>query len=147
MTHDHWTPRLVEAYLAEAADTMRRLPEPRVPGYFSTWPEIVQESWMTDGWAEGPTRLGSATPRAITQMDETLLWLRWLDRDDQKIVWERANRRPWKVIAHAFGIDRSTAWRRWTYALITIAARLNAQSGATTLQHQHVQHFERDMVV
>lgn len=72
MTETHWTPRLVEAYLAEAADTMRRLPESRVPGYFNTWPEIVQEAWVADGWAEGPTRLGPAIPRAITQMDETL---------------------------------------------------------------------------
>jgi hypothetical protein len=43
---------------------------------------------------------------------------------------------PWKAIAHARGIDRSTAWRRWTCAMITIAARLNAESDATTLQHR-----------
>jgi Domain of unknown function (DUF6362) len=140
VTEIHWTPRLVEAFLAEAADTMRRLPVPSVPGYFNTWPEIVQEAWVADGWAEGPTRLGPASALAITQMDETVLWLRWLDRADQRILWERANGRPWKLIAHAFGIDRSTAWRRWTYGLITIAARLNAQSVATPSQHQHVQH-------
>jgi hypothetical protein len=34
MTEPYWTPRLVEVYLAEAADTMRRLPEPGVSGYF-----------------------------------------------------------------------------------------------------------------
>ncbi len=34
-----WTPSLVEARLAEAAWVLKRLPEPRRQGYFSTWPE------------------------------------------------------------------------------------------------------------
>ena len=42
---------------------MRRLPEPGVSGYFNTRPEIVQEAWVADGWAEGPTRLGPASAR------------------------------------------------------------------------------------
>ncbi len=146
MTGMHWTPRLVEAYLAEAADTLRRLPEQRVQGYVSAWPEIIRDAWEAYGWAEGPTRPGPPTARAIDQMDVTLLWLRWLDRDDQKIVWDRANRRPWKAIAFDHGIDRSTAWRRWTYGLVTIAARLSAQSVATPSQHFSVQHPPRDLV-
>jgi hypothetical protein len=60
-------------------------------------------------------------------MDETMLWLRWLEIEDAKLVWERAGGRPWKIIAHRWGIDRSTAWRRWTYALVTIAAKLNSR--------------------
>ena len=38
VAESHWTPRLVEAYLAEAADTLRRLPEHRVRGYVSELP-------------------------------------------------------------------------------------------------------------
>jgi len=36
-----WTPTLVEERLAEAAFVLKRLPEPRRQGYFSTWPEMV----------------------------------------------------------------------------------------------------------
>ena len=36
-----WTPSLVEERLAEAAFVLKRLPEPRRQGYFSTWPEII----------------------------------------------------------------------------------------------------------
>ena len=37
-----WTPSTVEARLAEAAWVLKHMPEPRLSGYFSTWPEIVQ---------------------------------------------------------------------------------------------------------
>ena len=146
MAEVHWTPKLVEAYLAEAADTLRRLPEPRVRGYGSSWPEVIREAWEAYGWTEAPLRLGPPSAEAIDQMDQTLLWLRWLDRDDQKIVWGRANRRPWKAIAHEYGIDRTTGWRRWTYALVVIAAHLNARDVATTLQHQAMQHRSGEML-
>ena len=36
-----WTPDLVEERLAEAAFVLKRLPEPRRQGYFSTWPATV----------------------------------------------------------------------------------------------------------
>jgi hypothetical protein len=130
MTEIYWSPRLVEAYLEEAADTMRRLPGPRVPAFHNSWPEVLQEAWAVDGFAEGPTRLGPATPRAVSQMEETLLWLRWLHTDDLRLVWLRANRCPWKVIAERFGINRSTAWRRWSYALVVIASRLGNHSNS-----------------
>jgi hypothetical protein len=44
-------------------------------------------------------------------MEQTLLWLRWIERDDQRIVWARANGRPWKAIAHDLGVERTTAFR------------------------------------
>jgi hypothetical protein len=124
MVESHWTPELVEAYLAEAADTLRRLPEKRVRGYFSSWPDIVLDACEAYGWEDAKTRLGPPTARAIDQMDRTLLWLRWLDRSDQKIVWDRANGRGWKAIAYEHSINRTTAWRRWCYALCLIATRL-----------------------
>jgi hypothetical protein len=144
MVPTSWTPRLVEAYLAEAADTLRRLPQHRIRGYFSTWPEILSDAREIAGDADGPTRL-APSPGAIDQMDRILLWLRWLEREGQRIVWDRANRRPWKLIAEEHGIDRTTAWRRWTYALVTIAARLNAAADATLLQHRAVQHLGPDL--
>ena len=120
-----WTPKMIEARLEEAADTLRRLPPVKVQGYFSTWPPIVRSFWEAFGWHETEVRLGPPRAKAIDRMDETLLWLRWLEPDEIRLVWLRAEGVRWKVIAHRFSIDRSTAWRHWTYALIKIASRLN----------------------
>jgi hypothetical protein len=135
----HWTTRSVEAKLCEAADTVRCLPEVRVRGYFNTWPAVIRDRFELSGFAEGPTRPAPASPRAVTEMEMTLLWLRELDPEEQKIVWARANRRPWKAIAHEHGVERTTLWRRWKMAIAVIAARLNASNVATLLQHRAVQ--------
>jgi hypothetical protein len=36
------TVEMIEERLAEAADVLRRLPEPRVQGYFNTWPRQIK---------------------------------------------------------------------------------------------------------
>lgn len=124
MTGMHWTPTLVEERLVEAADTLRRLPERRVQGFLSAWPEVVREAWGAHGWADGPTRQGPPSPQAIDRMDVTLGWLRWLDPADAKLVWVRAEGTPWKGIGWRFGVSVKTAQRRWDYALSLITWRL-----------------------
>lgn len=125
-TESHWTAAMVAVFLEEAADTLRRLPEKRMRGYGSTWPDIVRDGWEAYGHNDVRTRLGPPTARAIDQMDRTLPWLRWLEGDDQRLVWERACGKKWKAIAHVRQIDRSTAWRKWSFAVHVIVARLNA---------------------
>jgi hypothetical protein len=75
-----------------------------------------------------PMRLPPPSPAAITRMEEALLWLRWLEADDAKLVFARADRTPWKAICWQFGIARATAHRRWQYGLSVIAWRLNGRS-------------------
>ena len=41
-------------------------------------------------------------------------------------MWLRAEGLPWKRITHQISIGRTTAWQRWTTALLKIATRLNA---------------------
>jgi len=143
---NEWTPKRVEVELQEAADTMRKLPRPRVAGFFNTWPEVMRSSWEAYGWDGDATARGFATPREVTRMEAVMVWLRWLERDEQKIVWARANGKPWKVIAYEHGIDRTTAWRRWTCALVTIAARLNGEADRKVLQHFSMQHIRQNQV-
>ena len=38
-----WTPKLIEARLAEAAAVLRRLPGARIRGYFNIWPRYSYE--------------------------------------------------------------------------------------------------------
>ena len=57
----------------------------------------------------------------------TLLWLRWCEPADARLLWLRANRRPWKPICWELGISRATANRRWQYGIAVIVWRLNGR--------------------
>jgi hypothetical protein len=127
-----WSSRIVEDRLTEAADVMRRLPPVRVQGYFSTWPAIAHD--FSDRVGQEPTRMRRPppSPDAITRAEETLLWLRWLELDDARLVWMRAERARWREICQRFGIARSTANRRYDYALSLIAWKLDGRAMSKT---------------
>ena len=122
---DEWTRDGVEERLLEAADVMRRLPEVRVQGYYSLWPAMAVE--FADLVGQEAPRLKRPPPMAdaITRMETALTWLRWLEPEDAKLVWARADGARWKAICWRFGIARATANRRWEYALSVIVWRLN----------------------
>lgn len=106
--------KTVEDRLIEAAAVVRRLPSMRVPGYFNTWPKMTVEFADRVGQQPEPMRLPPPSPAAITRMEEALLWLRWLEVDDAKLVWAR-------------GVARATANRRYQYGLSVVAWRLNGR--------------------
>jgi hypothetical protein len=120
----NWTPTLVEERLAEAADTLRRLPEARVQGHASTWPPYIQESLSAE---DATFRRPPPSAAAITRMDEALPWLQQLDQVDAKIVWQRAEGKPWKVVCWNVGLSRAAAHRHWMFALCLIAWKLNGK--------------------
>ncbi|MCB1502167.1 MAG: helix-turn-helix domain-containing protein [Bauldia sp.] len=133
-----WTPSLVEARLAEAADVLKRLPDQRIRGYFNTWPQIVAE--FSDLVGQEPPRLGRPPPQpdAISRMEETLSWTHGLDPTDAKIVWLRAGGERWKTICWKVGMVRSAANEHWLYALCVIAWRLNGRRVPGKRSRQHV---------
>lgn len=133
-----WTPALVEQRLVEAADTLRRLPPVKVQGHASSWPPVVRDFWEAYGWEEAEVRLGPPAAAAIDRMDETFGWLRWLEPDDARLVWARADRAPWKAICWRFGIARATACRRWEYALSLIAWRLRGRRAPARQSRQRL---------
>jgi hypothetical protein len=110
---------LVADRLVEAADVLARLPKERVRGFYDLWPRVVMEP-------SGCARPAAAAPEAIDRMDEALDWLMWLQPQERRLVWLRAEGLPWKRITHRLAIGRTTAWQRWTIALLKIATRLNA---------------------
>jgi len=133
-----WTPSLVEARLAEAADVLKRLPGERIRGYFNTWPQIVAE--FSDLVGQEPPRLRRPPPQpdAISRMEGTLSWTHGLDPTDAKIVWLRAGGERWKVICWKVGMVRSAANEHWLYALCVIAWRLNGRRVPSKRSRQHV---------
>jgi hypothetical protein len=114
-----WRPELVAERLAEAADVLARLPEERVRGLYDLWPRII-------GAPCASARPAAASPEAIDRLDEALSWLMWLEPEERRLVWLRAEGLPWKRVTLRLGIGRTTAWQRWTMALARISVRLNA---------------------
>ncbi|MFN3847652.1 MAG: DUF6362 family protein, partial [Paracoccaceae bacterium] len=106
-----WTPTMVEDRLESAADVFRSLPEVKPHGYFNAWPEYFH-SFADQVGQEPRMRRPKPGPRDITQAEDALLWLRWLDPADARLLWLRANRKPWKPICWELGISRATANRR-----------------------------------
>jgi len=116
--------KYVEDRIRDAARTLRRLPEERVQGYFSTWPKIKRDEMEILQMEKEPMRIRPSSDD-ITQMEEVLfVWLRWLEVDERKLVWQRAERVRWKRICAQFGVGRTKAWEMYKCALGKIAARI-----------------------
>jgi hypothetical protein len=99
------TKDMVEERVVEAAEVLRRMPPVRVGGYFSSWPEIVRSFGDLVGAEPVPMRRPLPRPSAISRMEETITWNRFLERDDAHLMWQRADRMPWKELCHRYGIS------------------------------------------
>jgi hypothetical protein len=119
MIEQRWDNEAVARRLEEAADVLARLPDDRVRGLYDLWPRLVGEPC-------GHARAAAAAPEAIDRMDEALGWLMWLEPEERRLAWLRAEGMPWKRITRRLGIGRTTAWQRTTVALVKIVIRLNA---------------------
>lgn len=141
-----WNEKSVMAHLEEAAGIHRRLPEVKVRGYYSLWPETLKDDWhrLYDAM-HSKTRLGPPMPPEVTYHEQIMAWLRWLDPYSQKIVWMRANRVPWKIIASAIGKGKTTLWQEMKSSLSLIAAKLNADvkppGGVRSCSPEHSSRF------
>jgi hypothetical protein len=121
-----WTPSKVEDRLESAADVFHALPAVKPQGYFNAWPEYFH-SFADKVGQEPEMKLPRPSPRQITEAEEAMLWLRWLEKDDARLLWLRANRTQWKPICWELGISRPTANRRWQYGIAVIVWRLNGR--------------------
>ena len=114
----------VEERLRSAARTLRRLPNVKVQGYFSTWPTIIREPLEILQMEPEPMRI-TPSMADITEMEEVLfVWLKFLEPEERRLVWLRAERVRWKLICGRFGVGRTKAWEMYRRALASIAAKL-----------------------
>jgi hypothetical protein len=116
-----WSREAVAKRLEEAADVLSRLPEEKACGIYALWPKLM-------GAPCASVSPAAPAPEAIDRLDEVLRWLCWLEPEERRLVWLRAEGLPWKRITHRLGIGRTTAWQRWTVSLHKIATRLNASA-------------------
>ena len=121
-----WTTAQVQDRLELAAGVMRQMPGVMPQGFFNAWPEYFH-SFADKVGQEPQMRRPRSSPRQITQAEEAMLWLRWLEKDDARIVWLRANGEPWKKITWEIGLSRPAANRHWQYGIALITWRLNGR--------------------
>lgn len=139
------TPREIEDRFEEAAQTLRRLPHPPgsgARGYGRSWPEYVHEAKHAYGYEEARMRVIPSAAE-IQRMEETIEWLKLISgdteqvaADNRRIVWMRAEGCRWRQVCIQVGCVRSTAWRRWTAALITIANHLNKRKKSAAIRQK-----------
>ena len=125
-----WTVTDVADRFEEAAYTLRRLPPVKVQGYFNAWPPIVRTVMEQLQADRLPMRAGPPSAGAISRMEETIQWIFWLDdEDERRLVWLKAERVRNKQICYRLGCGRTKVWQMWTFALLKIVTRLNANLG------------------
>lgn len=122
------TVREIEDRFEDAAFTLRRLPNPPgsgPKGFGHSWPDYIHDAH--EAHADAAVRM-RVIPSALSiqRMDECIDWLRFLDPEDARIVWLRAEGVRWRQVCIRAGVVRSTAWRRWAASLLTIANHLKA---------------------
>jgi hypothetical protein len=122
----YWTVKMIQAHLESAAHIHRRLPEEKVNGYYSLWPEMMQDNWYKYySSLEAKNRYGPPYAREVDYMEYVMTWLRWPTPHEQRIIWARANRLPWKVLEYDFQSCKATLWKYQNQGLVKIAVRLN----------------------
>ena len=121
-----WTTAQVQDRLELAAGVMRQMPGVMPHGFFNAWPEYFH-SFADKVGQEPQMQRPRPSPRQITQAEEAMLWLRWLEPEDGRLVWARADGMAWKPICWELGISRATANRRWQYGIAVIVWRLNGR--------------------
>ena len=132
-----WTTTQVQDRLELAAGVMRQLPGVMPKGFFNAWPEYFH-SFADKVGQEPRMRRPRPGPRQITEAEEALLWLRWLETDDARLVWARADGMAWKPICWQFGLSRTAATKRWQYGLAVITWRLNGRVPSARRSQQFV---------
>lgn len=88
--------------LADAADTLRRLPKPKGiggGGLYSPWPDTISE-WLAYAADETHVKRAAPSPEAITRLDEILRLLHFLTPDQRMIIWARAEGMTWRKIEY-----------------------------------------------
>jgi hypothetical protein len=121
-----WTVKAVEDQFKEALSTLKKLPPAIKKGYFNSWPDIVYTPNELMFQEKRPMRI-LPTPGAISRLDQTFEWMRWITIEERKLIWKRAAKMRWKTICWELGCNRATAWRRWNIACVKIVASLNTR--------------------
>ena len=117
----------IDGFLVEAIRTLIALPDREARWLYpklSHWPHVMPDE--TDVAAKALERLAAGKsafalphlkrappdPEAIDRMLPTLDWLKFTDGRGRKLIWRRAFKTPWWILAGMFGRSESQV-QRW----------------------------------
>ena len=126
-----WTEAEVADRLAEAADTLRRLPAALRPAHLTSWPDIVHRQEEAYGWHSATPRLAAPSPAAISRLDHVLDWLIAFEAAharERQVLWGRARGVPWRRLSQALGASRPTLAAWHAKGLARIVGWLNGKN-------------------
>ncbi len=126
-----WTGESIGRRLAEAAETLRRLPRVELRNRMTAWPDVAQDSaryWLGYGRELATARPAAPSPVAIREMDEVLGWLLLISAADRKLAWARASGFTWRKLESMDGRSRTTLQKRWRDILEGLAGHLNEKT-------------------
>ena len=99
----------LQAYLEDAAATLRALPRDSLKAHLTSWPEVVRDSVSLLAASDRTrTRPPAPHPRAIDRMDEILSWLLACEEVERRILWARACKVPWRKLEALDGRSHTT---------------------------------------
>lgn len=89
-----------------AAKVMMQLPSAKVQGYRQFWPQIIHSKeeklrWEPEEYRRLPTKA------EIDLMERILEYYKPLDPFETKLVWQRAEGKPWKCLSLDLGYSRA----------------------------------------
>ncbi len=64
-------------------------------------------------------------PKEIDRMLEVMQWMQWLEVEERKLLWMRADRYSWREIAKRFACVERTAQRHWVSAMEVLIRNLH----------------------
>lgn len=114
------TPDDIAQRLDEAYHSLSRLPRVKVDGFKGNWPAVIREFVEAYGYNEASVRPGPPSAKHITEMDETLRWLLWLNVYEARLLWLRAGNARWKTISWRLGKCVKALQTDWKAAVLTI---------------------------
>jgi hypothetical protein len=120
-----WTTKLIAERFAQSVVTLQRLPDENRLGYRHSWPPMVHSRFEIMQQEPSPISL-AATPEQVSAMEETLTWLHWLEPEQRRLIWYRAEGMPWRLIGRRLGAPKTTIQRRWHRALEKVLEHLEA---------------------
>jgi len=121
-----WTSKQVEERFREAVQTLKRMPPETLQGYVSSWPPILRDVVEMMQMDPPKMRLGPPLPEQIDEMNTVILkWIVWVEEDERRLIWMRAEKVRWKTICWRMGVCRATAHNRYHLALSKIAIKLS----------------------
>lgn len=129
VTETIWTAEEVFYQLAEAASTIKalRLSSRDFPSNKATyWPDVVRDAMEAYGYDAPKFSRETPSAEAITRMDRALRWLLWIDQDQRRIAWARAEGIPWRKLEDWDGRSRTTLQKVHNEAIDAIRGKLNA---------------------